>query len=515
MMATLERKKKKLNASRNSAEQQQQQDNIVHDDDLTNDPILESLSKEPMEYSRVIINSQCLSSEVINSLQSVKHVCLNVLDLLLLQIIKDLNYYERRSSCYEQSDLLDSITQNTNLIQEQFTSSPMIRSQSSPTTTLSKVHEILDSHNTQMSQHDYTLCCSLAALLNDIYHLLELNSIQQDSLSRLSADSTLLQQELHNKVSFFQREKAAGNITLDETDANQEIITTWDTMNHLMNVVKELVAQQQPPAYEAKPVINDSTNYPLYASPPAYESIMATKVEKVEKTEKRILSNHKEDLDELLNAIDKLAQIAPQFHNQRISFSEEQMKDLAAASLDKVIERLSRGRMEDQRVRLSPPKKNDKILLQELVQQIEKSALRSLDNQRVLQCQQQKKLDFTFIRRIIFDRMNKKTYYTDHDWLSHEEVLIKDLTHTTDLLVKSLDSHRTTFYNRQRYSMSAMKERDLFMLRLFNKVESLEGYRLVNQDANLKSKEEDLQHILNFIYKSKPRLDNQRASFSL
>lgn len=71
--------------------------------------------------------------------------------------------------------------------------------------------------------------------------------------------------------------------------------------------------------------------------------------------------------------------------------------------------------------------------------------------------------------------------------------------------------------------MSAAKERTLFMSGLFNKVESLEGYRLVNQDAELSGKtaaaddeNEDLQQLLNNIYKStKPQLDNQRASFTL
>lgn len=56
---------------------------------------------------------------------------------------------------------------------------------------------------------------------------------------------------------------------------------------------------------------------------------------------------------------------------------------------------------------------------------------------------------------------------------------------------------------------------------LFNKVESLEGYRLVNQDAKMSSNDniddnEDLQQLLNNIYKSsKPQLENQRASFTL
>lgn len=83
------------------------------------------------------------------------------------------------------------------------------------------------------------------------------------------------------------------------------------------------------------------------------------------------------------------------------------------------------------------------------------------------------------------------------------------------MLVKSLNRPA---YNRQRFSLSAAKERTLFMSGLFNKVESLEGCRLANQDAECSktATEKDLQQLLNTIYKStKPQLDNQRASFTL
>lgn len=81
------------------------------------------------------------------------------------------------------------------------------------------------------------------------------------------------------------------------------------------------------------------------------------------------------------------------------------------------------------------------------------------------------------------------------------------------MLVKS---HRRPEYNRQRYSLSADKERNLFISGLFNKVESLEAYRLIDQDAELPKTpiHEDLNHLLDRIYSSKPRFNNQRASFS-
>ena len=68
--------------------------------------------------------------------------------------------------------------------------------------------------------------------------------------------------------------------------------------------------------------------------------------------------------------------------------------------------------------------------------------------------------------------------------------------------------------------MSMAKERNLFMSGLFNKVETIESYRLANQDAVLSSKrvateDDDLHQLLDRIYKSsKPQLNDQRASFT-
>ena len=84
----------------------------------------------------------------------------------------------------------------------------------------------------------------------------------------------------------------------------------------------------------------------------------------------------------------------------------------------------------------------------------------------------------------------------------------------TDLLVKSL--HRPCF-NKQRYQLTADKERDLFMNGLFNKVDRLEGRRLSNQDAEQpKNRLDELDQILNHICHSKrAQFENQRATFTV
>ncbi|CEP19675.1 hypothetical protein [Parasitella parasitica] len=524
-MAMLQREKKPTSSSCTSNTTDEQPQLVASENytnDITDDIVLETLSKEPMEYE----NNHCLSAQVVESLQSVKHICLSVLDLLLLQLVQNLpSQHVRRLSdpTSEQGprNLLGSITQNTNILQE--LSTPMTRSKSTPpATNISDVYRILDAHpQRRFNAQDYTLCCTLAALLNDVYRLLELNSSNQQDLleTKQKEDVGLLQQELHDQVSIFQRKRAVGIMSIDETDASQEMIMLWDEMDHLMNIVCKLATQQQqPPAYDVNHELfltaKDDAGTSVFAPPPpAYESVASNNfIVKEKKGQKAIETPTTGDLGQLLSAIDRLSHVAPRLNNQRADLTERQAKELAAATLYKTIERLSRGRMEDQRAPL--PKHQ---VLQDLVLQIQKSASRSLDNQRVaLSAQQQRDMDFASIHGIL-KRLDRGRY-TDQDWISHEEHLINDLTHTTDLLVKSLDRPA---YNRQRFSLSAAKERTLFISGLFNKVESLEGYRLANQDAEFPSNDsiadnEDLQQLLNNIYKSsKPQLDNQRASFSL
>ncbi|KAI9318646.1 hypothetical protein BX666DRAFT_1930157 [Dichotomocladium elegans] len=79
-----------------------------------------------------------------------------------------------------------------------------------------------------------------------------------------------------------------------------------------------------------------------------------------------------------------------------------------------------------------------------------------------------------------------------------------------DLLAKS--QYRPELY-RQRYTLSATKERDLFLIGLFHKIDRLQSRRLSNQDAELPKHGLDL--LLHHIARTKrPGFDNQRAAFS-
>ncbi|KAI8327941.1 hypothetical protein EDC96DRAFT_531156 [Choanephora cucurbitarum] len=463
-MATLERKRKSISRPIQEDTQPTTTVSSVQDDQ----DLLDDLAKEPVEYN----NLCCLSPQVVESLQSVKHTCLVVLDALLKQIIKELpptqsNNRTRRlsdSSC----NLLSSLTQHTNVLQELSNDTSMSRSQSTPPPAIiSDLYRLLDSNSAQHSTQYYTLSCSLAALLNDIYRLLELNSTQQHQDALLASrndDITFLQQELHDKVSTFRHERAQGIMSIVEQDASQEMIMLWDEMDHLMNIVTKLAIHQlAPPAYDES---DNKIDIPTKEKLPTYDSVVET---------------NQNDLDQLLDAIDRLSHTVPRLNDQRVCLTDTQMKELAAAALSKSIERLSKGRMENQCASL--PAKTRQEVLHDLVLQIQKSASRSLDNQRVvLNTQKQRNIELASIHGLV-SRL-EKTRYSDQDWISHEEMLIKDLSRTTDLLVKSLNRPA---YNRQRYSLPATKERNMFMSSLFDKVQHLEKQRFVNQDAEFTS----------------------------
>lgn len=336
--------------------------------------------------------------------------------------------------------LLHSITQTTSLLQTN-----MKRSLSSPSpsaTNISDVHRILEKQTS--NSHDYTFACSLAALLNDIYRLLELNS-SNHLVSPITRGISLL----HAQVSQCQSERA-------HMDDTTEMKMLWDEMDHLMHIVNGFLLQL-PPAYAELP-------------PPTYS----------------VFAENGQDLNSLLNAIDRLAVVAPRLNNQRVGLTTRQVDALAAATLGKTIERLSCRRMENQRAFL--PEKSRQEILHELMQQVQTSASRSLDNQRVtLTKAQQRKMDIASLDRIL-DRFEDRRF-KDQDCLSKEERLIQDLKRTTDLLAKSL--HRPE-YERQRFTMSSFTG-------LFQRKHDLT----------------DLDQLLENIYKSKPQYINQRASFSL
>jgi hypothetical protein len=220
------------------------------------------------------------------------------------------------------------------------------------------------------------MCCSLAALLHHVYRILELGQLPSDNdnddndddycTSPLSPTASIYTQ-LRESMTTFQK----GTATAAKTSM-KEMALLWDEVDQLMNSITCL-AQDRP---DAPPAYHDSVDQPppspslhscdkSLSSPPGY----AIPNEKAQ-----------HDLDQLLSAIDQLSSVSPRLNNQRADLTERQAKELAAATVGRTVERLSRGRLETQQATMPLTKIET---LQGLMTQIQRSSLRSLDNQRV------------------------------------------------------------------------------------------------------------------------------------
>ncbi|KAI8141975.1 hypothetical protein BJV82DRAFT_670077 [Fennellomyces sp. T-0311] len=438
--------------------------------------------------------------QVIRSLQSVKHDCLIALDSLLKCIVVTLpldgpatydgSIRRKSDSALPSTSLLGSIAHNTKRISQMGTVE-MIRSESAPCATMCDVRRALSSQQQVFSLLDrskeYHLCYALAALLCNVYRVLELASAENDDDDEEEHATTNVYQRLREKMWAFRRDQQFPRMS-----------ELWTEMDQLMDAVYCLGYERchAPPAY------TDLDEEEYIPPPPPYVS---------EKTQY--------DLDNLFAAIDRLSHVAPRLNNQRVDMTERQANELAAASIGKIVDRLSLGRMNDQRATL--PKCKD-AMLRDLIVQICHVASRSFDNQRVsLDTRLQKKIDAASMHGL-FDRMDRGRM-ADQEWKSPDERLFREMSGMVDSLVKSL--HRPRF-SKQRFQMTANKERDMFMSDLFSKVDRLEGRRLENQDAYIRplsampspppsprTLEDDEEIFELFDHMAQLQLTNQRAIY--
>ena len=132
-----------------------------------------------------------------------------------------------------------------------------------------------------------------------------------------------------------------------------------------------------------------------------------------------------------------------------------------------------------------PPTKDEQdVSLQEalygLIEKIHQASLRTLNNQSVdPSARLQRQLDVASLGGLV-DRMNKRRL-ADQEWVSNAEQLKQDIN---ELVAKSACFFNVQEeYNEQRYEMSPIKERDLYLFQIFGKIDRQRNRRMTNQDA--------------------------------
>ncbi|CAM0142022.1 unnamed protein product [Umbelopsis sp. WA50703] len=472
-----------------------------------------------------------VSDEVKCSLKALRTVCLRTLNSLLRKMVSntidiapiDTQSGRRLSDPFDlflgddvgntNANLFGAIDRHSERKSRPKGSVSLRRCESSPAfTTLSDARNKLDTyHLYRMNEDtsDYQLGCALAALLNNVYVLLQEDSENIDEWSNDQPSDNILD-SLKDKMVTFRREHTFPKST------NNELASVWEELNRLMDVVAAL-AVDKPPQYDEfmrqKAVLEESPFNPGLESsislapseklPPYEEKLnrdLGMSINDDEKTRK--------DLDNLLCVIDRVSSVAPRLNNQRVELNERQAKEMAMLAIGKAIERISARRFDEQRAYIRDPR--NPIALQQLLQLIHKSADRSLVNQRAQLGR----------KNSVFESSSRP--HTSTEVIETDDQLWNEVAVFAEKISQSSCNDR---FDEQRYQLSSSKERDIFMNDIVKKVDKLQHRRLDNQDATLPVKaitKQDLSHstepdifsILERTQKRKSQFDNQRATRS-
>ncbi|CAJ0831113.1 11201_t:CDS:2 [Entrophospora sp. SA101] len=286
-----------------------------------------------------------------------------------------------------------------------------------------------------------------------------------------------------------------------QIDVTDEI---WNDLDCLTDVVARLCYEQSmndpPPRYSYN---YDEKNLSTKNDLPKYSSSVLLN--------SNLIGNEKaqRDLEYVISAIQRVYTVAPQLDNQRVELNSRQKKEIMAAAISTTIQKLSRGRYEEQRAESSSNLKHQ--TLNKLIEQIIKSSERSFLDQRVeLNSRQIKNFEIAKLDGIV-EKLGKNRM-TNQDWHPPEQLFIKDLTRLTDEFAKSATN---SMYASQRFHLTPAKEKDMFMNSVFKRVEKLHSYRMVNQDADppFVRREQEAEQMVSKMQYS-PSMDSQRAIWS-
>ncbi|KAG2174206.1 hypothetical protein INT43_004227 [Umbelopsis isabellina] len=543
-MATMERKKRQTatriaepteDASTSQPLQSYAQSDL-HDGELA------ELASEPIEYNGLDCvlepspNSNNIPAytpkiSVKGSLKALRTVCLRTLNSLLRKMVSntidinpmDIQSGRRLSDPFDLFDVDEAGNTSVNLFgaidrQTEAKGRPkrsisLRRCESSPAfTNLSDARNKLDTyHLYRMNEDttDYQLGCALAALLNNVYVLLEEDSENIDVWSSEQPSDNILD-SLKDRMLSFRKEHTLPKST------NNELASVWEELDRLMDVVATL-AVDKPPQYEEfmqqkdtlegnpfHSALESSISFTCSEKLPPYEE----KLKRVSMTNINDDEKARKDLDNLLSVIDRVSSLSPRLNNQRVELNERQAKEMAMLAIGKAIERISARRLDEQRAYIRDPR--NPIALQQLLQLIHRSADRSLVNQRA-----------EFGTRTSVSESSTRTN-TSPETVETDDQLWDEVAEFAEKISRSSCCDR---FNEQRYQMSSAKERAIFMNDIVKKVDKLQHRRLDNQDAVLPVKavaKQDLSHdiepdlftILERTQKRKSQFDNQRATLS-
>ena len=204
--------------------------------------------------------------------------------------------------------------------------------------------------------------------------------------------------ELSEQVKVLCRTRAAENLPVnpfDEQSTRMDVESTKriseTSIPGLPQYSKELESTGLPPDY--------FSDHPIVDSKHAREDSLSSIVD-VRSTRNRLSTSGnsekmQRDLESVSTAIERLYIVSPQLANQRVEPDRRKLRERQLAKLGNAIERLSSGRLDDQRATASPASEEEpserrkrfqrqkNLELDRLIDQIDRAASRTLADQRV------------------------------------------------------------------------------------------------------------------------------------
>ncbi|KAI9193174.1 uncharacterized protein BJ171DRAFT_480403 [Polychytrium aggregatum] len=373
---------------------------------------------------------------------------------------------------------------------------------------------------------DHHLALALAALCNCIYQILEYQESVSHESFQVIGDTTrlisapnavsgpsrsltsLMLAETPDPSQNSQLEDLALRVSnaqavrhkIDISRYPAAIQSLWEEIDvlmlHVQNVGHIRSSSAEPPTYEealrASQVQGPSQDQ---------ASVLETKATKSSRT-------RPDELDRILNVIDRLVAVAPRLVNQTVYLTPEKERIMSAAALAALIEKLVKNRVhyDDQRGVFSPTGKGT-TALNILIDQITKSGQRRMSSQRAETTPAfQQKLELGRLSGVV--ERQSRSRFTNQDWISPETKLLEDLARLNGDLAKS-----TKQMEDQRYVVSSKKQMEMFVTSVFGKLDRMSERRMQNQDAvsptDLKSQRfDELDRIMD---RMSPSLSNQRS----
>ncbi|KAJ1332763.1 hypothetical protein BSLG_008392 [Batrachochytrium salamandrivorans] len=189
-----------------------------------------------------------------------------------------------------------------------------------------------------------------------------------------------------------------------------------------------------------------------------------------------------DELTKVIKAIDHICNIAPRMDNQTVSLSDSKRRDISAAQLIGLIERLNRGAAHyaDQRA-CSTTKLSTLNFLMDAIAQ---SAKRRLDSQRfTMSAEQSRNMDMNKLGGLV--EHAQKYRLANQDWMSREQRMCEDLAILQNLAANTSELRMPN----QRFELTAEKQRNMFICKIGGSIERGEQRRLTNQEAILDKEE--------------------------